>query len=191
MSLRKAVTFSGKPLPASVTRRSIQSSRVARVASKSRFHCWGVSLWVSRMGESCARVENFVRVGIADAAEDGGVGEGALQGAVLAGERGAEGLEVGGEHIDAARVDGEEIGFAAQDVEGGPTLGAGLGEDQGAVGKIEGGETLAASELGRRRSPVEPTGDHEVEHQPKIVVQADGDAFADAAEGSDGATLDG
>ena len=34
-------------------------------------------------------------------------------------------------------------------------------------------------------------GDHQVEHEPEIVVEADGDAFADAAQAGHFAALDG
>ncbi len=52
-----------------------------------------------------------------------------------------------GEDFDAAGVDGLEALFATQDVRGGAALCAGFGEDQRAVGKIEGGEGVAAGEL--------------------------------------------
>ena len=32
-------------------------------------------------------------------------------------------------------------------------------------------------------------GDHQVEHEPEVVVEADGDAFADAAQSGDCAAL--
>jgi hypothetical protein len=41
----------------------------------------------------------------------------------------------------------------AEEVEGGAALGAGFGEDERAVGKVEGGEVVAASEFGTEGAP--------------------------------------
>jgi len=71
-------------------------------------------------------------------------------------------------------------------VEGGAALGAGFGEDEGAVGEVEGGEVVSAAEFGSEGAPVEAAGDHEVEDEPYTVVEFDGDAFANAAESADG-----
>ena len=38
--------------------------------------------------------------------------------------------------------------------------------------------------------PVQPAGDHQVQHQPEIAFDADGDALADAAHGADGSAFD-
>ncbi len=47
-----------------------------------------------RDGRELRCVKDLVGVGVADAAEDAGIGEGSLEGAVFGGERVAEGLEV-------------------------------------------------------------------------------------------------
>src|SRR5258706_5803609 len=54
MSLRNAVTFSGKPDPASARSRSIQSLRVWCVAANSLSHSCVCNLCVSVIGDSCA-----------------------------------------------------------------------------------------------------------------------------------------
>ena len=95
------------------------------------------------MGELDGRepggVQDLVRVGVADAAEDARVGECSLQGAVLRGQRGAELVQAGGEHVDAAGIDGLHAVFAPEEVKGRAPFGAGFGEDERAVGKVEGG----------------------------------------------------
>ena len=131
-------------------------------------------------------VEDLVGVGVADAGEDARVGEGALEGAVFGGEGGAEGCEVGGEDFNAAGVHVFEGGLALENIEGGSALGAGFGEDEGAVGEVEGGEIVAASEFCAERAPVEAAGDHEMKDEPEAVVELEDDAFADAVEGADG-----
>ncbi len=50
-------------------------------------------------------VEDFVGVGVADAAEQARVGKGALEGVVVTGEGFGEFSEIGGEDIDAAGVE--------------------------------------------------------------------------------------
>ena len=62
-------------------------------------------------------VEDLVGVRVADAGEDAWVGEGSLEGAVFCGECGAEAFEVGGEDVDAARVDVFECFFVGEEME--------------------------------------------------------------------------
>src|SRR5215469_4145554 len=144
-----------------------------------------------RGGGELGGVEDFVGVGIADAAEQVLIGESALEGAVLGGQRRAEGFEIGGEWVEAARVERAQACFSANHMERGATLGAGFGEDEGAVGKIEGGEVAAAGEFGMGWFPVQAAGDHEVKNQPEIVVETNGDALADPAERADGVAFGG
>ena len=135
-------------------------------------------------------MEDLVGVGVADAGEDARVGEGSLEGAVFGGQCGAEFFEIGGEDVDAAGIDGLHVFFVAEEVEGGAAFGAGFGEDERAIGEVEGGEIVAAAEFGSEGAPVEAAGDHEVKDEPEAVVEFDGDAFADAAEGADGVAFE-
>ena len=75
-------------------------------------------------------------------------------------------------------------------MQGGPAPGAGFGEDEGAVGEVEGGEVVSAAEFGSERAPVEPTCDHEVKDEPESVVELEDNAFADAVKSADGVTFD-
>ena len=65
-------------------------------------------------------------------------------------ERGAESVEIALEHLEAARVVRAQRRLAAHQVQRGPLLRAELGERERAVRKVEGGERMAAGELGRR-----------------------------------------
>jgi hypothetical protein len=69
-------------------------------------------------------------------------------------------------------------------------FGASFGEDEGAVGEVEGGEIISAAEFGSSGTPVEAAGDHEMKDEPDAVVELDGDAFADSAKPSDGVAFD-
>ena len=64
-------------------------------------------------------------------------------------------------------------------------LGAGLGEDKRAAGEVEGSEHLPAAQLCAGGPPVQATGNHQVQNEPDIVVHADGNAFAHAAQAGD------
>ena len=96
----------------------------------------------------------------------------------------------GGEDVDAAGVDVFCGGFVGEEVEGGTAFGAGFGEDERAVGEVECGEVVAAAEFGSEGAPVEAAGDHEVQDEPEAVVEFDGDALADAVEGTYGVAFD-
>ncbi len=135
-------------------------------------------------------MEDLIGVGVADAAEDARVGEGSLEGAVFCSECGAEAFEVGSEDVDAAGVYGLHVFFVVKEVEGGAALGTGFGENEGAVGKIEGGEIVTAAEFGSEGAPVKASGDHQVKNEPETVVEFDGDALADAEEGTHGVAFD-
>ena len=80
--------------------------------------------------------------------------------------------------------------FAANDVQRGAAFGAGFGQHQRAVGEIERGEVVAAAEFRPAAAPVQPAGDHEMQHQPQIAIEADGDALADSAQFAHDATFD-
>ena len=48
---------------------------------------------------------------------------------------------------------------------------AGFGEHQRTVGKIEGCQISAARQLCFRCAPMQPACDHQVKHQPEIVLE--------------------
>lgn len=53
------------------------------------------------------------------------------------------------------------------------------------MSEIESCELIFSGETEAGRFPVEASGDHEVQDEPEVVIEADGDSFADAAEGAD------
>ena len=80
-----------------------------------------------RDGREACGVENLVGIGVADAADEARVSEGALEGAVLEGERGTKAVKIGGEDFDAAGIDVAEGLLAADEMKRGAALGAGFG----------------------------------------------------------------
>ena len=65
----------------------------------------------------------------------------------------------------------------------------GLGQDERAAGKIERGERRTPGACATGGLPVQPAGDHQMNDQPNVALQTDGDAFADAADLDDDATF--
>jgi hypothetical protein len=59
------------------------------------------------------------------------------------------------------------------------------------VRKIESREILATGEFGLLGPPVESTGDHQVNHEPEISFDPNGDPLADASQLPDGSAFDG
>jgi len=130
-------------------------------------------------------MQDLVRVGVADAAQDAGIGQRALERVILAGQRAVERGRVGVEHLEPARIVLGEARLAADEIERRAPLRTGLGQDERARREIERGQADLAAELGARGLPVEPPGDHQVQHQEQIALEADHDALAEAREPDD------
>ncbi len=130
-------------------------------------------------------MEDLVGVGVADPAEGVRVGEGPLEGVVLADQRGAELVERGRVDLEAAGVVVLPGVAAEEHGERCPVLRAGLGEQQGAGREVEGGQGALGGQPGPGRLPVEPAGDHQVQDEPEVAVEADGDPLPEAADLAD------
>jgi len=63
--------------------------------------------------------------------------------------------------------------------------GSGFGQRQESRIKLELREQIAAPALRGRGAPVQPPGNHEVQHQKRSIVKANRDSFPDAADFSD------
>jgi len=131
--------------------------------------------------------ENFVGVGVANAAEEAGISEGALESVIGGEKRGGELFGSGAEDFEAAGVERPETVFAADNVKRGTLFGSGFGPEERAVGKIERGQTARrrnfdAAGLCSKGVPVKAACDHQVKHKPKVVFEADADTLSDAAK---------
>ena len=111
-----------------------------------------------------------------------GIGEGALQGVILAPQCGAEFIQPGVEHLEAAGIVGGERRRAARDIERRPLLGAGLGEQQRPGREVEGREPDPAGRLGPVPLPTQTAGDHQVENDVQVAGEAEHDALAEPAQ---------
>ena len=150
----------------------------------------GLELLGLRNGRELGSVENFVGVGVTDAAEGARVGKCAFQSVILFGKHRAEAGEVSRENVDASCVQGLQILRTADEVERRAALGPSLCEGEGAVREIKRREILPSSEFARRGTPMEPARDHEMKHKPEVAVDADGDALTDAPEFANGAAFE-
>src|SRR5207302_6250855 len=97
----------------------------------------------------------------------------------------AELLERGTEHDQSSRIVLRERALAAHDVERGAMLGSRFREQQRAVRKIAGRESRAPRNGCAGGLPVQPTGDHEVQHDEILAVEGEHDPLAQALYASD------
>ena len=111
-----------------------------------------------------------------------GIGKGALERVIAAGQRTAKGLPGSLQRIDPTAVVGRKACFPRDDVKRGALLRTGLGEQQAAVLEIKRREAALPRKRLARSAPVEAAGDHEMQDDPKIVVEAEDDPLTEPAE---------
>jgi alkanesulfonate monooxygenase SsuD/methylene tetrahydromethanopterin reductase-like flavin-dependent oxidoreductase (luciferase family) len=131
-------------------------------------------------------MQDFVRIGIANAAENLWVGQGALYRVIGGGQRRANNVQGTIQRLYPAGVQGVERGRTFDYMQRCAFLAARLGQGQRARRKIESGQVGFCADFCADGFPVQPSGDHQVKHEPDIVVEPDRDAFADAAQSGDG-----
>jgi hypothetical protein len=76
-------------------------------------------------------------------------------------------------------------GLAAGQVQRGPALGAGLGQDERARREVERGQAHLAGDAGAGRFPVQAARNHQVDDDEQLVFERDDDALAEPAEAGD------
>jgi hypothetical protein len=69
-------------------------------------------------------------------------------------------------------------------------LRAGFGQDQAAIREIERSQTAGPRNFGSASTPVEASGDHQMQDQPQVVIETYRDSFANPAELSDSFAFD-
>ena len=145
-----------------------------------------------RDGRQTRAMENLVGPRIPDAAQQTRVRECALQSVVAQREARGEFGERRRERLETAGVERDKTRFALHHVNRGSLLGSGFGQRERTCGKIERDESAPSIGLGAlgRGMPMEPSGDHQMQHHPDSTVHAERDALADAAQRGDRASLD-
>ena len=127
-------------------------------------------------------MQDLVRVGVADAAEEARIGERTFERVVSRAELLGECSEIDLERLEAARVELGQSGRAPQQVQRGAFFRPCFGERECACREVEGQQPAAAGELGARGLPMRAARDHQVQDGPEVVFEAEGDAFADTPE---------
>ena len=186
ISGRNAVTFSGKPSPTSA-REPLGPLRAGSTASRRTAARSAVASSARRQrhGRESRAVQDLVGVGVADAAEQARIGERALQRVILAARaaprtrRGRRRARRGrrGRTRASARSPRTTWSDARR-------LRAGLGEQQRARVELERRERERAGQLRARRVPLQPAGDHQVDHDEQLALERDHDALAEPLDAS-------
>ena len=132
-------------------------------------------------------MQDLIRVGVADAAQDRRIGERALQRVIRCAQSLAKLGGIGAEHFEPAAIVVIELRRAASDMQRRAPLRAGLGQREHAVRR-----TRAASSDARTRAACALLSYQcrrpaiiRWMHQPQIVFEADRDALAEAPQRHD------
>src|SRR5437867_4108467 len=104
---------------------------------------------------------------------------------VAGSQRGSELVEGGVERFESARVVRVQGFFAMKQMQRGTLFRAGFGEEQRAVCKIKRSQSVLARQFRADLLPMEASRDHEMQHQPVIVVEAHGNTFAKTTKRAD------
>ena len=123
-------------------------------------------------------MENLIRIGVADSAEQVGIGEGPLERVILPPQGGLKLFSVAGENFQPSRVLFVQGGLSTKQVQRGPAFGPSLGQQQAACGKIKGCQVEFSRDLGAVQLPVQSSRNHEMQHQPELIIEPDGDPLA-------------
>src|SRR5262245_33806565 len=103
-------------------------------------------------------MQNLIRIGVTDAADNSRIGECPLQGTVFGRECSTKGIEVAAEDIDSSRIQSLQIPFPGNHVQRCTMFRPGFRKHEGSTRKIEGCQTIASRELCTWRTPVQATG---------------------------------
>ena len=129
-------------------------------------------------GRQLRAVKDLVRIRVADSREQARIGQRALQRVVLATQRGLEFVERAHERLDPAAL---ELVERSGEMDRGALLRRRLREHQRAGWEIEGGKADLSRDLRSPLEPLEPAGDHQVNHQEQPTLEDEDDPLAEPA----------
>ena len=144
--------FRESPASASARSRSIQSLSVSRVAANSLSHSCGCSLCVRVIGDSWAACRISSEYALPIPLRMRGSVRALLSVRFSTVSAVAKRVEIAREDVDSSRIHGTQGLLASENRQRCAVLGAGFGEHERASGKIEGRQTLAASQLCLRQA---------------------------------------
>src|SRR5882724_8108016 len=79
-------------------------------------------------GRQLSRMQNFIRIRVADSTDQARIGKSSLECAVFERKRLAKRAEIARENVDSSRVDGAQVFLASKDVQRRAVLCAGFGQ---------------------------------------------------------------
>jgi hypothetical protein len=125
-------------------------------------------------------MQDFVGVRVADAAEHARIGEHAFEGVIFARYAHAKLGQGAGDGIDTAGIERREGSTALDETNRSAAFAAGFGECQRSRVERE-FRYRSGARLLARIEPVQTTGDHQVNDEMVVALEAHDDAFAEAA----------
>ncbi len=131
-------------------------------------------------------MQDLVGVGVADAAEERRIGERAFERVIAPLEHRQKLLWAGREHIEAARIMFAQFAVAPHHVQRRAALAARFRQQERAVFKIKGGKLVFSRQPCAGRFPVQSSGDHQVQHEPQLIIQPDGNPLAQSPQLANG-----
>ena len=135
------------------------------------------------------RVQDLVRIRIADSAEQPGIRQRPFQGVVLHPQPRRERRRTARERVDASGIEIVQAVEAAHERQRRAPPGARLRQDQRAGRELERRKSLARDARPLRR-PAEPPRDHQVKHREDVIVECPDDPFANPIQAGDGLPFD-
>src|SRR5438552_17516252 len=126
-------------------------------------------------------MQNLVRIGIADAAEEPRIGERTFQRVVLAHQCIAEGLKGRIQNLESSAVKRSQCTFALSQVKGCTLFRSGFGQEQSSGRKIECGKAEPCRDGRAAFFPLELPRDHKVDHEEQVTFEFEHDLFAEPA----------
>src|SRR5260370_39908118 len=87
-------------------------------------------------GRQLCRMQDFIRIRVADPTDQARIGKSSLEGAVFDRKRVAKRAEIVREDVDSSRVDGTQTLLASEALQRSAALCAGFGKHERAAGKI-------------------------------------------------------
>ncbi len=127
-------------------------------------------------------MQDFVRIRIADAAEEMRISQRPFQRMVLLRECGAECVTSGGHHVNTAGIEFCNAASPSITCNEARLLAPASVRVSDAGIEIQSGQGAAAIGEFALLAPVQPSGNHQMKDQPYVVVETNGDALADSPQ---------
>ena len=127
-------------------------------------------------------MQNLVGIGVADSTEEVRVGQGAFESVILFAQCACKCVEASVQDVEATRIVLFERVAPADDKKRSLPPCARLGQDECAVGEVEGEEANLARHPSAGLLPVKTTGNHQVQDEEELGVELEHDPFSEAVQ---------